>query len=151
MAAPDLEIHVYRVPPSRPARRRAGLPAWVWFVAMLACPPLLFVGLAILAVTLMLTGLGLLVVAASGVVWLVGRVLALRWPDAGAGLASVHRLGDPATTTHPAEDQREAAIASLRRAYACGEIELSEFEERAGWALRFDAAAWAIPKLVDPG
>jgi hypothetical protein len=38
-------------------------PGWVWFVAMLACPALLFVGLAFLAVALMLTGLGMMVVA----------------------------------------------------------------------------------------
>ena len=150
VTGPDrLEIHIHV---SCPPPRRTG-PSLAAVIFLVFCWPLVLAGWVIwfLVLVCLLTVGGLVLAAAVALGSVVAPAFPTRPAPSRPGLSRVHRLGDPATTTQSAEDQREAAIASLRRAYACGEIELSEFEERAGWALRFDAAAWAIPKLVDPG
>jgi hypothetical protein len=140
----EIHIHVSWPPP------RAG-PSLGALILLVVFWPWVLAGWAIwFLVTLLLTFAGLVLAAAVALGSMVAPAFGARPAPSRPGLSRAHRLGNPATTTQSAEDQREAAIASLRRAYACGEIELSEFEERAGWALRFDPAGWPAPTRVDP-
>ncbi len=110
------EVHVWQAPPDRPRRRDAEVPVWLWVVALpVACAA---------------AAVALLVVA----IVAVGAISLSAW--------TALRAHSPGSRPPVLEDPSEAAVASLRDAYSRGVIELSEFEERVAWALRYLADAW---------
>ena len=86
---PDrLEIHIHVCCPSP---RRAG-PSLGALIFLLVFWPVVLTGWAIwLLVTLLLTFAGMVIVAGALTVWGAGRLIALRWPDAGGGVVAVAR------------------------------------------------------------
>jgi len=89
-SVPDrIEVHVYGAPGPPPQRRGPSLGAVVFVIVFW---PAILVGLvAVFVLTLVLTAVGVVVAAGGGVIWLAGRVIALRWPEAGAGVIAVGR------------------------------------------------------------
>ena len=65
--------------PCPPSRR----PLWHWAVVLIAPWAVIAVFLVRWLFLLLLTGLGMAVALAGGLLWLVGCAIAVRWPDAG--------------------------------------------------------------------
>jgi hypothetical protein len=84
---PPLEIHVH-VSSSAPQRVRVRVG---WLLLIPVWPLVLFGWLIWFALTCLLTLVGIVVMAGGLAIWGTGRLLALRWPDAGGGLAAIGR------------------------------------------------------------
>jgi hypothetical protein len=145
VTGPDrLEIHIHVSCPPPPPRRTG--PSLAAVILLAVCWPWVLAGWVIwFVLACLLTAGGLVLAAAVALGSMVATAFPTRPAPSRPDLSRLQRIGDPATTTRPVEDQRDAAIASLRRAYACGEIELGELEERVAWALRFNPDAWPGP------
>jgi hypothetical protein len=82
----EIHIHVCCPPP-----RRTG-PSLGALIFLLVCWPLVLTGWAIwFFATLLLTFAGMVIVAAALTIWGAGRLIALRWPDAGGGVVAIGR------------------------------------------------------------
>jgi hypothetical protein len=84
---PRLEIHLHV---SGPPPRRTRVPLW-WLLLIPLWPLVLFGWLVWFALTCLLTLLGIVVMAGGCVIWGAGRMIAVRWPDAGGGVVVVGR------------------------------------------------------------
>jgi hypothetical protein len=92
---PPLVIHVHvNSPPPQRTRVRVG-----WLLLIPLWPLVLFGWLIWLALTCLLTLVGIVVMAGGLVIWGTGLLIALRWPDAGGGVVAVGR-GTTQGTAH---------------------------------------------------
>jgi len=112
-SGPDrLEIHVYGAPGAPPQRRGPSL--GVLILCFVFWPVLLFGWLAWFGLTLLLTFAGLVIAAGGLVLWLAGRLIAVRWPDAGGGVMAAGR-GVAQGTVHAVDVMNGHARKSLPR------------------------------------